>query len=290
MCVPLRIFVSYSHRDSAVVAELVADLRVLGHDVWYDDKLTGGDAWWSAILTQLRAVDLVVFVASNNACRSEACLREFGYAKALGGVVVPLLVDDAQDILPEAIRALQSVDYRADARKTLRHLAETLNGHGRALVRPRTLPIPAPQEPAAPYPLISELRDRLASQTLTLPEQERALDGVEACLKSRQQWNVAVDLLKMLRQRNDVAPLIAAKADVLLQSYAERRTSARQPLPAWTRYVLPWVIGWSAGIMLNQYSEMGKQLATALAVCIGIAGTLVAYATRPASATTRVAI
>jgi hypothetical protein len=45
------IFLSYS-RDNEGLADVVAkDLMMLGHEVWFDRELSGGQVWWNQILT-----------------------------------------------------------------------------------------------------------------------------------------------------------------------------------------------------------------------------------------------
>ena len=37
------------------------DIRTLGHAVWLDQELSGGQSWWDQILEQVRACDVFVF-------------------------------------------------------------------------------------------------------------------------------------------------------------------------------------------------------------------------------------
>jgi serine/threonine kinase PknH len=277
MCIPLRIFISYSHSDQTLANELVYDLRALGHEVWCDAKLAGGQEWWDVILERLRWADVVTFVASNSACRSAACMQEFAYARALNGHVLPVLIDDALDVLPESVRALQQVDYRGDDRKTLRALAQTLSDFGSTLSRPRVLPEPLPPEPPAPYPQISKIRDRLAATSLTLAEQNQLLDEIQSCLQGRYQWGEAVVLLQLLRQRDDVARAVSVRLEDLLRSQPAPSSETKSRAP-WVKLVMVWVVGWIVGIICKNSGENRQGLATALAIGIGVVGTLAVLA------------
>jgi hypothetical protein len=44
----MEIFVSYARRDRQAVDLRLQDIRRARHDVWVDEELTGGQAWWEA--------------------------------------------------------------------------------------------------------------------------------------------------------------------------------------------------------------------------------------------------
>ncbi len=71
-----QIFLSYSRDDQELASHLAKDLKDLGHVVWLDQELTGGQAWWDQILAMIRACDLFVFVLSSAALYSTAFQRE----------------------------------------------------------------------------------------------------------------------------------------------------------------------------------------------------------------------
>ena len=56
----MQIFISYSSKNRDLVRTLAADLKALGHDVWFDVELTGGQLWWDNILDQIRGCDLLI--------------------------------------------------------------------------------------------------------------------------------------------------------------------------------------------------------------------------------------
>jgi hypothetical protein len=57
-----KTFVSYSRKSEAAAKALVADLENLGHTPWFDQDLSGGQAWWDQILATIRGCDIFVFV------------------------------------------------------------------------------------------------------------------------------------------------------------------------------------------------------------------------------------
>ena len=77
-----KIFLSYNRKGAALVEGLIEDLEELGHDVWFDQELSGGVDWWDRILTEIRGRDLFVLVLTKESLDSLACKREWGYAAA----------------------------------------------------------------------------------------------------------------------------------------------------------------------------------------------------------------
>ena len=80
----MTVFVSYSSRDRDAVQNLTHDLHDADEQVWMDQRLAGGDAWWRAILEQIRDCDVFIFALSQNSIQSKPCQAELQYAQALG--------------------------------------------------------------------------------------------------------------------------------------------------------------------------------------------------------------
>ena len=56
-----NIFISYNRKAEAITKALADDFEDLGHTVWFDQEISGGQAWWDQILaedSQLRSVRL----------------------------------------------------------------------------------------------------------------------------------------------------------------------------------------------------------------------------------------
>src|ERR1700754_2346888 len=109
-----NIFLSYNRKAEAVTKTLADDFKTLGNDVWFDQELGGGQAWWDQILARVRGCDLFVFVLAPESLDSTACKREYGYAVELGKPILPVLVSEGVSIhlLPPALSQIQFVDYR----------------------------------------------------------------------------------------------------------------------------------------------------------------------------------
>ena len=145
----LRIFVSYAREDERAATLLVADLVSYGHKVWWDQSLTGGQAWWATILEQIRDCHAFIIVMSPISLASGACAAEISYAAALLRPILPIMVKAvAPQLLPPIVAAHQIVDYRragTRARNALRRAIETLP-------EPPLLPAPLPEAPPTPAP------------------------------------------------------------------------------------------------------------------------------------------
>jgi hypothetical protein len=118
----MKIFVSYSSKNKPTVEGLVKDLTILGHQVWFDQALTGGKQWWEDILAHIRQCDLFVFVLSNLSLASYPCQLEYTYAYDLQKRILPILIEPVDFTkLPPPLAMIQVVDYtQADRQAALK--------------------------------------------------------------------------------------------------------------------------------------------------------------------------
>ncbi len=110
----MRIFVSYTREHREAARALTRDLEAVGHAVWMDDALQGGQTWWEQILEEIRRCDFLVLVLTTESLDSTACDREMNYAAAVGKPILPVLAADGVSIrlLPSLLAQVQHVDYR----------------------------------------------------------------------------------------------------------------------------------------------------------------------------------
>ncbi len=68
MSKPVKIFVSYSHKDKTFKEELVEFLSPMKRnatiDLWTDDRIDPGELWDDEIKNELKAADIVIFLIS----------------------------------------------------------------------------------------------------------------------------------------------------------------------------------------------------------------------------------
>lgn len=109
----MKIFVSYRSTDRAVVTQLVSDLADMGHDVWYDQELEGGQFWWENILDNIRTADLLVFALTPRSLELYPCQLEYNYANALRRHIIPVMLAEGvtYSLIPAVLQERQIVPY-----------------------------------------------------------------------------------------------------------------------------------------------------------------------------------
>jgi hypothetical protein len=147
-----RIFISYQRQHAEEITKLVNVLeREAAFDVWYDAKI-GAGKWWEQIIEHIVWADIVILALSKSYFDSEACRREYQWAKDTKRAILPVIVDPdlGYDAIPPDIREHQIEKYfgEADQFLTLRHNLNTIKLQS----APDPLPDPpeAPMDPAPP--------------------------------------------------------------------------------------------------------------------------------------------
>ncbi len=221
----MKIFISYSRNDKAFVESLRTDLSQLGHDVWMDQRLVGGQEWWDEILRNIRQCDLFVLALSPKSIESDACLLELKYASAVRRPFLPamvLLTDP--NFLPPEIAHAQFIDYTRSDRDSLLHLVAAIT----QLPPTPPLPDPLPEPPAMPQGPLYEVRRLIALATeLDRKHQLWLLDTLQQNSNNPQLRPDVTQLLAEFRTRNDLMADVLAKVDELLRSLQ----GDRQPAP-----------------------------------------------------------
>ena len=210
---PMTVFISYARKDRGSWTSSRRDIERAKHQVWLDHDLTGGQDWWDTILAQIRDCRLFIFVLTPDSIRSKACLAELRYASDLGRPIVPVMVRDvAVQLAPQAIARAHIVDYR---QRSAEGAVDLMNA---VVSAPDPVPLPAelPEPPTLPASYASSLRDQIGADSLTLREQGAVLMELKAHLGDAEERGVALDLLRDLRRRSDIAEVVAKDLDNLL--------------------------------------------------------------------------
>ncbi len=148
----VKLFISYSRVDTAFAELIVERLRrVYGlPNVWYDDELHGGQRWWKAILEQIAACDVFVYLLSNDSVTSPYCQAEFAEALRLQKPVVTVQVRD-KTRLSDELSEIQYVDMKRGLNDdNLARLMGSVNKMAEAPKKRRALssrPTPLPSIP-----------------------------------------------------------------------------------------------------------------------------------------------
>ena len=226
-----KAFLSYSRSTRTALDSLASDLEGLGHQVWADRELTGGQAWWAEILEQIRVCQIFVFVLSPEALESVACRRELAYASALLKPILPVLAVDGVPLglLPEALSSVQYVDYRQPDRATILSLARAVY----AIRPPPALPDPLPPPPEIPVSYLGSLSTRIdLEQSLTFEQQSAILVDLRRALRNSTMRADARNLLLKLRARRDLLSTVADEIDDLTTTFfPNARPGSSPPTP-----------------------------------------------------------
>jgi TIR domain len=215
-----KIFISYNRQSETVARGLAADVEALGHTVWIDQELSGGQVWWEQILSTIRACDVLIFVLDTSSLNSTACKRELGYAADLGKSILPVLATDgiSTNLLPSALSQIQFVDYRKKDRDAVLRLARAFT----MLPPPKPLPDALPTPPEAPLSYLGTLTERIdKSSTLTYEEQSALIVDLRRSVRDPETQNDALTLLKKLRRRRDLLAPVADEIDEILRRPTE---------------------------------------------------------------------
>lgn len=213
----MKIFVTYSRLSQPEVASLVKDLEELGHEVWFDKDISGGQSWWDNILNQIRNCEVYVFAIAKDSIDSTACIRELKYAEALGKAPLPVLIknDVSLAIAPRYIANVQYVDYtKSDQKKAIIGLINSLNH----ITPTISLPDPLPEPPEIPISYLDTLKEKVDAPTITKNEQISLVKTLQSKLDDPQvDHKDIILLLRRLRRHDDLFFATAKDIDKLLQ-------------------------------------------------------------------------
>ncbi len=217
----MNIFISYSSKDRLQVEALAADLRRLGHVVWFDQELSraGGHAWWALVLQRIRECDVFVFALTQRALVSIPCQREYKYAFALDKLVLPILIGELNvAVLPAELQTLQIIPYRERSIEEGLALSASLSD----LPAAHVLPDPLPPEPDIPLPAEAQIRASLDAERLNLEEQRMLYFELEALYRDPERRNNAIDLLLQFQKRPDLVLIVSGWITDLLKGHKRK--------------------------------------------------------------------
>ena len=126
----LKVFISYSRRDSAEFAdELLAGLEAAGFAPFLDrHDIVPGEPWEARLGGLIEESDTVVFVVSPEAVKSEQCTWEVDRTIEVSKRLLPVIFKSVpDDEVPEKLRRLQFVRFDSSlGLRPLSQLAEAL--------------------------------------------------------------------------------------------------------------------------------------------------------------------
>ena len=120
----MKVFISYSSKDEALAARLVAALEKAGLDAWYQKReIMPGDNWAEKIAQGLKESNAMVVLVTADALESDAVQSSISYAlgeKAFSNRLIPVLVGDSQDFpsdkIPWIFKRLKTITLPRDSK------------------------------------------------------------------------------------------------------------------------------------------------------------------------------
>ncbi|MBQ8688875.1 MAG: toll/interleukin-1 receptor domain-containing protein [Clostridia bacterium] len=90
------IFISYSHRDTDIVYQVIDYLTDRGFRVWYDGGIEAGSEWPEYVASHLRGSNCVLSFVSKNFVASKNCRRELNFAQDLEKPMLNVFIEDTE--------------------------------------------------------------------------------------------------------------------------------------------------------------------------------------------------
>lgn len=164
----VSIFVSHSHQDDEWCRPMVAALKAVGYDVWYDETgLAGGDAWVATIQREVQTRDVFLLVLTPEAWASPWVQDELNLAIATRRRILPVLLRNTQ------------VDGFILTTQWVTVVGEEPQVAARAIIKAIESP-PAPGR-GAPPAAAQETLDDLITLCTTLLAERRYTEALSAC-------------------------------------------------------------------------------------------------------------
>lgn len=89
------IFVSYSHKDSSKVYELISILQSK-YNVWFDEGIHFGREWDEEIVSKIDGCSLFIYAITENSLNSKNCKDEIAFAKQNDIPFINVIMDDIE--------------------------------------------------------------------------------------------------------------------------------------------------------------------------------------------------
>ncbi len=212
----MKIFVSYRSTDRAAVSQLVNDLVDMGHEVWYDQEVEGGQLWWQNILDNIRGADLLIFALTPRSLNSYPCQLEYNYANALRRHIIPVTLAEGitYSLLPAVLQERQIVPYVKRDIDSYKVLASAI----RRLPAAPPLPVPLPDAPSAPLSPLASAREHVTKPTLSYEEQAALLYQLNSYLGHEEYDSDARGLLERLSQHPTLYATVLRDIDTALKT------------------------------------------------------------------------
>jgi hypothetical protein len=215
----MGLFISYSSQDKGAIEPLRSALHRAHHQVWVDEELGGGEAWWRTILEQIRNCEVFIVALSDNSLASKPCQAELRYAQALQRPILPVQIGPVTNVRLNPLAETQMVDFRNPTADAGIQLIGAVQAQ-----RERLQPLPSdlPDEPPVPFAYLMRLAHNIAEPQLSARQQADLVSelrhGLEEDGDDRAARSDIRQLLCLLRDRPDVAWRVRTDIESVLAS------------------------------------------------------------------------
>ena len=97
MSKPLKIFITYAHKNKEAKDQLIECLDVMKCEglisVWHDNEMIGGDKWREDIFKHLADSDILLYLVSTASLASDNCNKELAEALSAEIRVIPIILE-----------------------------------------------------------------------------------------------------------------------------------------------------------------------------------------------------
>ena len=97
MSKPLKVFITYSHEDTAAKEELVTRLAVMKRkdliDIWHDNEIISGERWRDTIASNLTDSNILLYLVSASSLGSDICNMELVKSLSSNTRVIPIILE-----------------------------------------------------------------------------------------------------------------------------------------------------------------------------------------------------
>ena len=139
------IFISYSHRDSDKVLEIMNRLKGEGFNVWYDGGIDPGTEWDENIAKHVRECEYFVAFISNGYIGSKNCKDELNFSRDLDKNQLLVYLEEVQlpDGMAMRMNRIQAIYWPKYNRNNIEEAYEKLF-KASGIEKTRMIPAPSP--------------------------------------------------------------------------------------------------------------------------------------------------
>lgn len=123
-------FISYSVKDEVIAEQLYGVMTRMGITTFMAGiSIEPGKKWAQTIFNNLKSANWIFFIASKNACKSQAVQQELGASIIQEKTIIPILIDITPKELPGWINRYQAIDPKQTPEllhKTIETIAEKI--------------------------------------------------------------------------------------------------------------------------------------------------------------------